>query len=244
MKLKKQRYTGILLVFLVSTAFYPPVTTGDDYSGRKVVISSFTTSISHQSFEVRQNISIACGKLDGTLLGPGKVFSFNETVGEGSPANGFSRGRALYMDETRMEPGGGLCQVSSTLFNALLSAGFRIVERHRHYQPVSYVPLGLDATIKYGKKDLRVQNPHSQTMRIFTYMNEKSLVIKITGDRALAFTYLIDTEEEDLEIPFSENREIIRNGLVVYVYRKKFKGNRFVESFLIYKDFYPPVYRR
>jgi vancomycin resistance protein YoaR len=243
MKYHKQRYACIL-VFLILTAYYPPASNGDNHAGGKVVISSFATSVAHQSFNVRQNISIACSRLDGTLLAPGKIFSFNETVGEGSPANGFSQGRALYMDETRMEPGGGLCQVSSTLFNALLAAGFRVVERHRHYQPVSYVPLGLDATIKYGKKDLRVQNPHNQTMQIVTYMNEKSLVIKITGDRKLKFTYRIQTEEEDLEIPFSENRDLIRNGMVVYVYRKKFKGNRFMESFLVYKDFYPPVYRK
>jgi vancomycin resistance protein YoaR len=56
--------------------------------------------------------------------------------------------------------GGCLCQVSSTLFNAFLLAGFSIGERHRHYQPVSYVPLGLDATIKYGKKDLKMRNPY------------------------------------------------------------------------------------
>ncbi len=244
MKFYKKRYPCILLILLILTAYYPPVTMGENNAGERVVISSFTTSVTHQSFEVKQNISIACGRLDGTLLAPGKVFSFNETVGEGSPANGFSSGQVLYMDETRMEPGGGLCQVSSTLFNALLAAGFRVVERHRHYQPVSYVPLGLDATIKYGKKDLRVQNPHHQTMQIVTYMNEKSLVIKITGDRKLRYRYLIDTEEEDLEIPFSEKRDIIRNGLVVYVYRKKFRGNRFMESFLIHKDFYPPVYRK
>ncbi len=244
MKYYKKRDTCILLVLLILTAYSPPSYTEDYSAAGGVVISSFTTSVAHQSFEVIQNISLASSRLNGTRLAPGKVFSFNETVGEGSPANGFSQGRALYMDEIRMEPGGGLCQVSSTLFNALLRAGFRVVERHRHYQPVSYVPLGLDATIKYGKKDLRVLNPHNQTMGIVTYMNEKSLVIKITGDRKLKYTYRIYTEEEDLEIPFTENRDAIRNGLVVYVYRKKFRENRFVESFLIHKDFYPPVYRK
>jgi vancomycin resistance protein YoaR len=239
----KKRYTLILLIILICASYYPPVIEGDDAGGR-VVISSFATSVAHQSFEVRQNISVACSRLDGMLLAPGKVFSFNETVGEGSPANGFSRGQVLYMDETRMEPGGGLCQVSSTLFNALLVAGFRVVERHRHYQPVSYVPLGLDATIKYGKKDLRMRNPHNQTMRIVTYMNEKSLVIKITGDKRPRHYYRLYTEEEELEIPFAEKSDAIRKGLIVYVYRKKFRGKRFIESFLVHKDFYPPVYRK
>lgn len=244
MKPRNTIYFILLLFIFFAGAYYPPLYPVDNYGGSSLVISSFTTSLSHQTFEVKQNISLASSRLDGTLLVPGKVFSFNETVGEGSPANGFSEGLVLYRDETRMEPGGGLCQVSSTLFNALILAGFRLVERHRHYQPVSYVPLGLDATIKYGKKDLRVINPHQNTMQIVTYMNDKSLVIKITGDKSLKYRYIIDTEEEDANIPFPDDSELIRNGLVVYVYRKKFIGSRFIENYLMYRDFYPPVYRK
>lgn len=209
-----------------------------------IIIASFSTSVADQTVSVKQNIRLAADRLDGVTIRPGQTFDFNETVGEGSAANGFVDGAVMYREGIRMEPGGGLCQVSSTIYNAMLMAGFAIRERHRHYQPVTYVPLGLDATIKYGKKNLRMKNSTSQVLHIRVSMNEKSFTVILAGERKPRYRYVIETEKEEISIPFQgESKEgDIRPGLNIYVYRKKMRGNSVLERFLVYRDFYPPVY--
>ena len=217
---------------------------GTVFSQEQVLLSSFSTSVQDQDENVKQNILLACTKLNGYRIVHGSIFSFNDVVGEGSAKNGYVMGRVLYRDEVRYESGGGLCQLSSTVFNALLLAGFTIIERHRHFQPVTYVPYGLDATIKYGKKNLRMKNVSEQPVLIEATMNDKTLTVKVLGYRPLAHRYEVYTEVEDIEIPFLEDPDRIRNGISVYVYRRKFSGEKLLESFLLYKDFYPAVYIR
>jgi len=207
-----------------------------------ITISSYTTSIEDQDYNVKANIALAANKLNGLIIKPGEVFSFNSIVGEGSAANGFLTGRVLYQDMTAYEPGGGICQVSSTLFNAMLLSGFTIIERHRHSNPVRYVPLGLDATIRYGKKDLRMRNTTSDNIYIYTSMNDKNLTIMINGPMNLRHSFEIYTEEEEINLPFQEQEDKkIRPGITIYVYRKKLLDGAVIENFLLYKDFYPPV---
>ncbi|MCL1910929.1 MAG: VanW family protein [Leptospirales bacterium] len=213
-----------------------------DSARENIVISSFSTSVAHQSSEVKHNIALACGKLNGIRIAAGTVFSFNETVGEASAKNGYADGAVLYQDSIVMEAGGGLCQVSSTLFNALLLAGCAIAERHRHYQPVTYVPLGLDATIKYGKKDLRMKNSTGQDLLISVRVSDSSCTMIIYGTVKPSRSYSLDTEDEEINIPFSEHKGNIRNGIEVYVYRSEIKDDVVIGRFLLYKDFYPPVY--
>jgi vancomycin resistance protein YoaR len=210
----------------------------------KIITSSFSTSLAGQDDNVRRNIIIACQKLDGIIISSNSVFSFNDSVGEGSAKNGFSPGRVLYRDRIAMEPGGGLCQVSSTLYNAFLMAGCVIIERHRHFQPVTYVPLGLDATIKYGKKDLRVKNPHPCSLRIEIHATDSSLMVRITAEQKLKFRYEIYTEEDELTVPVTEDADRIRQGISVHVYRKRYQGEKLIDNALLYKDYYPPVYIR
>lgn len=235
---------GNPFVLCLSTALWMCASVGEALPKKSVVqISSFSTSVAHQSEEVKHNLALACSKLNGLRIASGGVFNFSDVVGEGSAANGFLDGAVLYRDALVSEPGGGLCQVSSTLFNALLLAGFGIVERHRHYQPVTYVPLGLDATIKYGKKNLRMKNMSGQDVVIGAVSGDASCNIVVYGGQPPMFTYSMETEEDELSLPlgdFSE-REMVRPGIEVYVYRKKFKDGKLVENFLLYKDFYPPV---
>lgn len=207
-----------------------------------ITISSFTTSVEDQDFNVKTNIALAAGKLNGTVIQPGEVFSFNAVVGDGSAANGFLTGRVLYQDTIAYESGGGICQVSSTLFNALLLAGCSITERHRHSRPVRYVPLGLDATIRYGKKDLRMKNSNSYPLYIFASINDRSLTLMIKSEKAEQHSYEVYTEEEEVNLPFAnDENKAIRPGISIYVYRKKIVNGAPAENLLLYKDFYPPV---
>ncbi len=206
-------------------------------------ISAYATSIEGQDSNVKSNIALASMKLNGIVIQPGEIFSFNKTVGEGSAVNGYLAGRVLYQDMTAYEPGGGICQVSSTLFNALLLAGCSIVERHRHSMPVRYVPAGLDATIRYGKKDLRMKNTTGNPLQILTSINEKSLKIIVKGINNGNFIYEIYTDEESITLPFEKKAvKEVKNGISIYVYRKKISEGRITENLLLYKDFYPPFY--
>ena len=230
-----------ILFFLFITSFaLSSYTLSEDV--KLITISSYTTSIEDQDYNVKANIALAASKLNGTVIKPGEVFSFNSIVGDGSASNGFLIGRVLYQDAVAYEAGGGICQVSSTLFNAMLLSGFTIIERHRHSNPVRYVPLGLDATIRYGKKDLRMKNTSSNNLYIYASMNDKSLTIMINGAMSLKQTFEIYTEEEEINLPFKEQEDQkIRPGMSVYVYRKKLLDGTVIENLLLYKDFYPPV---
>ncbi|OHD65088.1 MAG: hypothetical protein A2176_02395 [Spirochaetes bacterium RBG_13_51_14] len=210
----------------------------------KVVVASFSTSIADQEDAVKRNILIASRKINGSVIAAHDNFSFNDTVGEGSAENGYAPGRVLYRDRVAMEPGGGLCQASSTLFNAFLMAGCLIIERHRHFQPVSYVPLGLDATIKYGKKDLRIKNPYSYNLMVESRMSDSSLMIVITADQKPPYRYEIYTEEEEVPVPVAEDADRIRQGISVLVYRRRYQGEKLIDSMLLHRDYYPPVYLR
>ena len=233
-------------VFISSLIFLPAMILWNSVlnsAEKLIIISSFTTSLEDQDFNVKTNIALASAKLNGIEIHPGKNFSFNETVGDGSAANGYLTGRVLYQDKTAYEAGGGICQVSSTLYNALLLAGCTVTERHRHYQPVLYVPPGLDATIKYGKKDLRIRNPHNQVLYLFTAINDKSFTVFIKAGKSIVNSYEVYTEEEEVSLPFTkDDNKTIRPGLSIYVYRKKLLNGKVLENSLLYKDFYPPVY--
>ena len=234
-------FLRLTAVYILILAFSIPGLTKQQ-AGNDTVIASYTTSVASQDADVRANIALASARLNGIAIGPGSVFSFNETVGEASAANGYLSGRVLYSDAVVYEPGGGVCQVSSTLFNALLLSGCTIIERHRHNQPVRYVSPGLDATIRYGKKDLRMKNPHVFPLYIYIEMNDSSLNIIIRASIRPQQSYEVFTEEEEVNLPFNnEEGRRIRPGLTIYVYRRE-TANGKSRSVLLYKDFFPPAY--
>ncbi len=228
----------LIIIFLIIS--FPVLTAATD--NQLIIISSFVTSVQDQDQGVKTNLLLACRRLNGYAVMPKSVISFNDVVGEGSAQNGYVNGRVLYRDEARLEPGGGLCQVSTTLYNALLAAGFNIIERHRHLQPVTYAPFGLDATIKYGKKDLRMKNPFNQKFYIETILTDKSLSIVMKAENPLPYRYELITDEEDVEIPVIDKSRPLRQGLSIYVIRNRYADNKLLDSATLYKDYYPPVY--
>jgi len=215
------------------------ISTAYSMEGKAVVVSAYATSVNEQPPAVKRNISIASSKINGMVIRNGEIFSFNKTVGEATVSNGFMPANVLYRDSIVVEVGGGICQVSSTLFNAFLLSGFTIVERHRHFQPVSYVPLGLDSTIKFGKKDLRVKNTTGRDIRIHCEINESVYSVKLTSNSYSDEVFEIYTEENEIAPPIED--ELIQNGIEVEVFRRKIIKGKLKETFLLYKDFYPPV---
>jgi vancomycin resistance protein YoaR len=119
----------------------------------------FTTHYGSSSSNRRHNIELATSHINGKILAPGETFSYNDTVGPRTPRLGF-RDAPTYQDgQVVPGPGGGICQVSTTLYNAVLrSPGITVVERSHHSMPVHYVPAGCDATVAYGSIDFKFRN--------------------------------------------------------------------------------------
>lgn len=211
---------------------------GDEVSVKEelILISSFSVSINKHDPNVKENLYLALEKMKGKEISATGIISFNEIVGEGSLKNGFKPASVYFAEETVSEPGGGLCIAATTLFNALSGAGFEIKERHKHSRPITYAPPGLDATISYGKLDLKLINPHKQSFVIDGNITESSFMIKIYSKKELNYQYelraVVQTESASLE-----NEESFKPAIHVVVYRDKFKDNKILESRYLYTDY-------
>lgn len=122
------------------------------------VIGKYTTKVLDANDGRLANMKLAAQSISGFVVDQGEVFSFNATVGEASAANGYKEAKIIVNGETQDGVGGGVCQVSSTLYNAADQAGMQIVERHDHGKDVGYVERGRDAAISYGTYDLKFKN--------------------------------------------------------------------------------------
>lgn len=137
------------------------------------------------------NIKNAAGFLDGTVLMPGDILSFNEKVGPRTLERGFTWAPEIQNDELTTGVGGGTCQVSTTLFGAALFGALEIVERRNHSRPSSYTKLGLDATVIYKLQDLKIKNVLPFPIMIHAYLPtpEKIRVELLGGDPVADVTY-------------------------------------------------------
>jgi len=132
------------------------------------ILGSYTITFS--TGEARTgNFANACRAgqyLDGKIVPPGGILSFNAAVGPRTTARGFISGIVFSGDDKVTEIGGGVCRAATLLHNAVLAAGLQVVERHRHSQPVTYVPPGRDATVYYGVLDYRFRNNRPDLIRL------------------------------------------------------------------------------
>lgn len=130
-----------------------------------------------------QNVALAAKKINGTVLNNGDIFSFNKTVGKRTTAAGFSTATIFTNGELSEELGGGICQVSSTLYYATLLADLKIVERRNHMFTVSYAKNGLDATVAYGSIDFRFKNNYSAPIKILASASGGVMSVTILGTK-------------------------------------------------------------
>ena len=135
------------------------------------LIATYTTDASTSSSARIHNIRLALAAISGTCLQPGETFSFNDVVGERTKAAGYRPAPAYSGGETVMEYGGGICQVSSTLYAAVREAGLEIVERYPHSKSVSYIPKGMDATVDWENKDFKFANDRGEPIYISGYVD-------------------------------------------------------------------------
>lgn len=143
----------------------------------KEKIAEFTTYFNPKQYNRSQNIRLAAQSINGYILHVGKVFSFNEVVGERTPEKGYKTATIFIGDKAVPGIGGGVCQVSSTIYNVALLLGFDIIERQSHTLPVNYVPPGQDATVEYNQIDLKFRNTGNTPIVFFTLLENNKLTV-------------------------------------------------------------------
>ena len=121
-------------------------------------IGSYEAISQSDDDERAKNLRLAAEAINGYVIEPGATFSFNEVVGDTTAERGYKEAPVLYSSGLGSSDGGGICQVSTALYIAAVKADLEIVERHPHSVPSDYAPIGLDATIVYGSRDLRIKN--------------------------------------------------------------------------------------
>lgn len=137
-------------------------------------LGSCTTSVGGTSNR-KHNVGLAAQSCNGVILNPGETFSYNETLGERTAANGYRSAAAYVGGKTVLEYGGGICQVSSTLYLAVLRSNLEIVNRTNHMFYPGYIPYGMDATVSWGGPDFKFKNNTDYPIKIVaTYSGGKS----------------------------------------------------------------------
>ena len=143
-------------------------------------IADFTTKIYTQDKERQNNISITCSTLNDTYVEPGETFSFCNTVGKATTSKGYKKADVFKDGEVVQALGGGNCQVSSTLYNAVLKIPeFEVIERHKHSNSVPYVSKGKDAAVSYGSYDFKFKNNLPNKIKISASCDSDYVYVKL-----------------------------------------------------------------
>lgn len=166
-------------------------------------ISSFTTKTTSNS-KRNTNVKLSAEAINGTVLQPGEEFSFNETVGQRTEAKGYKGAAAYNNGEVVEEIGGGVCQTSSTLYNAVLKAGLKTTKRQSHTYEPSYVTPGTDATVSWNGPDYRFVNNSSAAIGIRARYSDQTITVSIYGVPVLeeGVTYTLRSKKlKDIDPP-------------------------------------------
>lgn len=161
----------------------------------KQTLSKYTTIYDAGNKSRGNNIALACKTINGTIILPGETFSYNKVLGNTTKEKGYQLGGAYVGGKVVQAYGGGICQVSTTLYNSVLYANLEIVERYNHSYAVSYVPAGRDATVSYGGKDFKFKNNRKYPIKIVA--NAKNGVVNIS------LKGIKEDKEYDIEISSS-----------------------------------------
>ncbi|MBQ7229269.1 MAG: VanW family protein, partial [Oscillospiraceae bacterium] len=144
------------------------------------VLGSVSTNHTNDSNR-NTNLKLACKAINGKLIRPGETFSYNATLGERTEKKGYKPAGAYMAGKSVQTVGGGICQVSSTLYYACLKADLEIVERTAHGFTVSYMPYGMDATVSWGSLDYKFKNNTDYPIRIEAWVSDGQVHVKLIG---------------------------------------------------------------
>ncbi|MBQ3053463.1 MAG: VanW family protein [Clostridia bacterium] len=236
----------------------PPAVTEVDETGLFTeVISEYTSSLAGSDANRRSNVALACKTVNGTILNPGEIFSYNKVIGPVTTATGYKT--ATIFTSKGHEPGigGGICQLSSTLYSAALYGDMEIVKRRNHMYIVGYVPYGQDATVYEGELDFRFKNNTNEPLKITSVVSGSTVIVKLLGKKP-DNTKKIEIENiivgrtapgtvitEDPNLP--AGKVVVTGkgtvGLTVDTYKKTFKNGELVSRVFLHRSVYKPISR-
>jgi vancomycin resistance protein YoaR len=225
-----------------------------DLEGVRELLAAYSTSFDPGARARSHNIRLAARALDGAVVLPGREFSLDARIGPRLAQNGYREAPVILNDRVVPGPGGGVCQVATTLYNAVLYAGLEVTERHPHSLPVDYVPIGRDATLASPTIDLRFVNNTGHAIMIAAGVEGARLTVSIFGTRPFpSRTVRLEVEREVVapEVRLVEDpalppgaREVRvrgREGYRARVYRLWEEDGSVVRRELVSDDLYRPV---
>lgn len=212
------------------------------------LLASFSTKFNAAAAGRARNIALAGKKLSGTVIGAGEEFSFNAAVGERTKANGFCEAPIIFEGDFVAGVGGGVCQASTTVYNAALLAGMQIVEYHPHSLSVGYVEPSFDAMVSGKNADLRFINGTAFPVYMICDVKNGKITVSLYGKKS-AYTYRRESVVTGMlpppepEYAEGENAKLRdpKQGLTSCGYLVKYKNGVAVEKKRIRSDRYAPV---
>ncbi len=235
---------------------FPEILTKDlDIKFYQDVLGSYTSTYNAGLVNRTKNVSLAAGYVNGTVIMPGQRFSYNNVVGKRTAERGFLAATVYTGEGTEEGLGGGICQVSSTIYCAQLRANLKTVSRKNHSYTVVYVPLGQDATVSYGYLDYVFENDTNYPIKIETSMGGGRLTVRILGtkvDKSLTYDIVSVTnsttpmkeivkETTDLYEGVTQVKQNGQNGAVVSTYKIYYKDGVEQKREYIGKSTYIPM---
>ncbi|MBE7048663.1 MAG: hypothetical protein E7393_04760 [Ruminococcaceae bacterium] len=216
------------------------------------LLGSYSTRYNAGDIARSHNVSLAAEKINQVVLAPGDVFSYNTTVGPRTAARGFRTANVYVGNKIEPGIGGGICQVSSTLFNAVVLADLKIEQRTNHSLPVSYVPLGRDATVSYGSVDFKFSNNTQAPIKIVASASGGVNKISVFGTKAnqnrtidittectgTTTAKVVQKENPDLPVGTIEVEQKGSNGSSHNTYKIIKENGRIIKSELLTKSTY------
>lgn len=217
-------------------------------------ISRFSTTFNSYDYNRVNNIKLATNVINGKIILSGEIFSFNKATGVRSIEKGYKISKVINNGRYVPDIGGGVCQVSTTLYNAILYSDMEIIERHHHTIPSNYIVKGRDSAVSYDYLDLKFKNDTEYPMYIEGKIINNMIVINIYSNRDLISnntvieTKIVEVVQPEIKVivdkALQKGQEIIiqksRIGYKVETYKVKYNSNVEVDRVLISDDYYKP----
>ncbi len=221
------------------------------------LLATFSTRYDASNKSRSTNLELAAKKINGTILSPDEEFSYNKVVGERSIAAGYKEAKVYSNGQVVDGIGGGICQISTTLYDAVIFANLKITERYNHQFVVSYASPGRDATVVYGAKDLKFVNNRTYPIKIMITVNSGIAKVDIYGIKEkneYDISFDIETVSDinynikyEKDSSLNDDQEIIKqagvNGIIVNSYKVLRKSGVIVSKELLSKDSYKSLDR-
>ncbi|SDK69425.1 VanW family protein [Natronincola ferrireducens] len=238
----------------IPITYVVPEVTEEKLKNIREVIGEFSTTFNLQQVGRNHNIRIGANSIDGTLIMPGEEFSFNQQTGPRDVSGGYQEAPVIVDGQLEPGIGGGICQVSTTLYNAVVRGNLEITQRRNHSLPVGYVPLGHDATVFFNYIDFKFINNMESPIYIESFVTGDRLFTKIYGKREENIVINLTSEvveviEPKVEVKKDANlllgEQIIekepKKGYRVNTYKIYTQNGREIKREHISRDYYTPV---